>query len=160
MKNVNRVVLAGAVVGMLSLATHAMAEREGGYCRHDDKAGAERMEKMHERRQTLLHDSLQLTAEQEKAWTKFVASEKEMRPGKRPEPQDLENMTTPQRMEKMLERMREREARMSKLLSAVKEFYGVLTPKQKKIFDEFMPLHEGGGRHGGGMHGEGMHGSR
>ena len=49
-------------------------------------------------------------------------------------------------MEKMLERLHEHEDHLTKMLGALKEFYAVLTPKQKKIFDEFMPAHGHGER--------------
>ena len=38
-------------------------------------------------------------------------------------------------MERMQAMMRARDARMSEHVSALKEFYAVLTPEQKKIFD-------------------------
>ncbi|MBC3869298.1 Spy/CpxP family protein refolding chaperone [Undibacterium oligocarboniphilum] len=86
--------------------------------------------------QAELHDTLKITAAQEPAWKTFVQS---MTPKTMPVPEDpkaMEKMTTPQRMEKSLERMKERQMQMQDRLAAVKAFYAVLTPEQQKAFDE------------------------
>jgi protein CpxP len=55
-------------------------------------------------------------------------------PGK---PEDWAKLTTPERADKMMERMREHQSRMFEHLVALKDFYAVLTPEQKKTFDDF-----------------------
>ena len=75
-----------------------------------------------------------------------------MKPGEmmqRPDRAEMEKMAAPERMEKMLGMMKDREARMSSHLAALKTFYAILTPEQKKTFDaNFGPRggHMGGKR--------------
>lgn len=136
-KIVNRIVLPGITVAMLGLTTSAVAQwNDGGQGMGHDSG---RMEKMREQHETALHDKLKLNASQEKAWQAFIAEGKELRPKKRPDPLEFAGLTAPQRMEKMLDRMHDREARMEKMLGALKTFYAVLTPQQQKIFDDAMP---------------------
>jgi protein CpxP len=64
---------------------------------------------------------------------------------KRPDRAEWEKLSAPERMEKQLALMKEREARMADRLAATKAFYAQLTPEQQKIFNEnFMT----GRRHG------------
>ena len=136
-KLVNRIVLPGITVAMLGLTTSAVAQwNDGGQSMGRDSS---RMEQMREKRQTALHDKLKLNASQEKAWLAFIAEGKELRPKKRHDPLEFAGLTAPQRMEKMLDGMHDREARMEKMLGALKTFYAVLTPQQQKIFDDSMP---------------------
>ena len=52
-------------------------------------------------------------------------------------PEEWAKLTTPERADKMVERMREQQSRMFEHVAALKEFYAVLTPEQKKTFDDF-----------------------
>lgn len=106
------------------------------------------------RRQAALHDALKLSANQESAWTAFVNA---TRPGARPERgerADWKSLNAPQRLEKQLAFSRERTARMEQRLAALNSFYAVLTPEQKKTFDEASAKRGGRGfghhRHHGG----------
>jgi Spy/CpxP family protein refolding chaperone len=110
------------------------------------------------KRQAALHDALKLTAAQEGAWTTFVNATKPGAPPARPDRAELANLTAPQRIEQHLAFSRERTARMEQHLAAVKSFYAVLSPEQKKTFDEAMAKHGGHGHGRGGHHGAGMHG--
>ena len=76
---------------------------------------------------------------QEKAWKTFIAQGKEMRPKGHPDRLAFAGLSAPQRMEKMLGKMHEREERMGKMLTALKTFYATLTPQQQKIFDDALP---------------------
>ena len=80
-----------------------------------------------------------------------------------------EQLTTPQRLDKMLSRMDERRARFAQIATATKTFYGQLTPAQQRAFDA-LPMGVGfrgaGGRmgrpdkdgdHGGWRGGGGPH---
>lgn len=103
----------------------------GGWERYGEQRGAR-----FEQRQKGLHDALKLTPEQEPAWQKFAAS---MRgPGKpdRVNRADWAQLTAPERAEKMLELTKQRQERMVEHVAALKGFYAVLTPEQKKVFDE------------------------
>lgn len=144
---INRLVLPGITVAMLGLTTSAVAQWGGSYGGGQGMGrDSSRMEQMREQRQQALHDKLKLSASQEKAWQTFVATGKELRPKKRPDPLEFAGLTAPQRMEKMLDRMHDREARMSKMLAALKTFYAVLTPEQQRILDDAMSR-MGGHRH-------------
>ncbi|WP_168798605.1 MULTISPECIES: Spy/CpxP family protein refolding chaperone [Oxalobacteraceae] len=99
---------------------------------------SERMKERMEQRQAQLHDKLKLTAAQEPAWKTFT---QKMQPGTPPawgNRAELDKLSAPERMEKMLALMKDREQRMADHVVAVKDFYAVLTPEQQKIFnDEF-----------------------
>ncbi len=95
---------------------------------------AERME----RHQKRLLDALKLSPEQEIAWQKFVASDGSMPMNRAAaKSEDWTKLTAPERAEKRLDMMRERQARMGDHVAALKEFYAVLTPEQQKTFDDF-----------------------
>ena len=100
---------------------------------------SERMEQWHEKHQAALHDKLKLSAKQETAWKKFTESQPIAGMMERPDPAELAKLNAPQRLEKGLERMKALEAKLTEHLSALKEFYAVLTPEQQKIFDQQMP---------------------
>jgi periplasmic protein CpxP/Spy len=146
-KYFNRIVLPGIVVGMMGITTSALAE----WGDHDCGPGMGRdhgdMAQMRDLYQHALHDKLKLNADQEKAWQTFIAKGKELRPHDRPDPKELDSLNAPQRMEKMLEHGRDREQRMETMLASLKNFYGVLTPEQQKIFDDSM--HRPGKHHMG-----------
>ncbi|MDE2430150.1 MAG: Spy/CpxP family protein refolding chaperone [Burkholderiales bacterium] len=96
-------------------------------------------EKMHERvakHLAELHDKLKITAAQEAAWKSFTASITPETMPARPDRQAWDKMTTPERMEKGMERAKEHLAKMQTRLDAVKTFYAVLTPEQQKVFDD------------------------
>jgi hypothetical protein len=89
-----------------------------------------------QRRQAALHDKLKLNASQEAAWKTYVAAITPPQQQQRPERGDWEKLSAPDRMEKMLAMMKEREAMMSNHLQAMKTFYATLSPLQKQIFDD------------------------
>ena len=93
----------------------------------------ERMAQQHQK----LHDALKLTPDQDSAWKKFMDSEHPMAKPEPGKPEDWAKLTTPERADKMMERMREHQSRMFEHLVALKDFYAVLTPEQKKTFDDF-----------------------
>lgn len=87
--------------------------------------------------QQKLHDALKLTPDQDGAWKKLMDSE---HPMTKPEPRKAEEwakLTTPERADKMLTQMQEHQSRMTAHVAALKDFYAVLTPEQKKTFDDF-----------------------
>ena len=143
-KYLNRIALPGIVVGMLGITTSALAEWGDHDCGPGMRHDRGDMAQMRNLYQHALHDKLKLNADQEKAWQAFIAKSKEMRTHDRPNPKELASLNAPKRMEKMLEYRRDREKRMESMLASMKNFYGVLTPEQQKIFDDSMP---GPGRH-------------
>lgn len=87
------------------------------------------------KRQAALHAALKLSAAQEPAWATLVAS---IKPDAMPAHADQAAMAAlpaPERMEKHLELAKKHIAQMEAHLAALKTFYAVLTPEQKKVFD-------------------------
>lgn len=82
-----------------------------------------------------MHDKLKLSAAQEPAWKTFTTA---VTPGAMPAHPDraaMEKMSAPERMEKMLTFSKERLVKMESRLAALKTFYAVLSPEQKKVVD-------------------------
>ena len=132
-------------IGASSLGVGSVAAIAGGPgCGHmggphafgDSGKGGERMRERMEKRAAELHDKLKLNASQENAWRTYVEKMKPAGSFARPDRAALEKMTAPERMEKMHALMKEREKFMAERVAATKEFYGVLTPEQQKVFDE------------------------
>jgi Spy/CpxP family protein refolding chaperone len=119
-------------------------------------------QKMHEKQEARhlkhLEDMkvfLQLQASQEAAWNEFVGIMKT--PMKRPTPlqkSDVEKLTTPERIDKMMAFKAERDAEMSQRMTATKKFYASLTPAQQKVFDTHTQkfMERGPMEHHGKMH--------
>ena len=86
-----------------------------------------------------LHAALKLTPDQEGAWKKMMDAQQPMAMamGERGRADDMAKLTTPERADKMLEAMKEHQAHQVEHVAALKEFYAVLTPEQKKVFDDF-----------------------
>lgn len=148
--------IAALGLGAGSVASYAVDKpatecKAGAGMHHWDPAKfAERMEK----RRAELHDKLKLTPAQEPAWNTFVAKTK-FTPPPKPNRAELAKLTTPERLDRMVAAMKARETRMEEHVAATKDFYSVLTPEQKKIFDQqFVPGHDhqhrGGPRQGQG----------
>lgn len=177
MKILNKCLIAGiAAIGLsaATLGTSAIAApAEEGYvgcpmnmggpgpdnC-YTDQNGRWRqnMERWHEyrhQRQADLQTKLKLNADQEKAWKAYIAvvdsNFNNWKPLTRTE---IENMSAPQRMQAMLDRMKDRQGKMENQLSALKTFYNKLTPEQQKTFDNESlynrGYHRGGYGHRGG----------
>lgn len=108
-----------------------------------------------------LHDELKITPAQENAWNAFVASMKPpARTGQgasqdaRPERAAWAGLSAPQRMAKHIDMQKQRTAAMEQRLASLNSFYAVLTPDQKKTFDDKAGHFKGHGmRHGGWQRG-------
>lgn len=107
---------------------------DGHHKRMDPAKFKERMAQ----RQAELRQKLNLTPAQEPAWNAFTAAMTPPDFGKRPDRAEMEKLTTPERMERKLQRMQQMQAHMGKRLEAVKAFYAQLTPEQRTTFDESM----------------------
>lgn len=122
-----------------------------------------RMEARRAERLKALHDVLAIRPDQEGAFQAFAAA---MRPPERPAGEAphamtgdytaLANMTTPERLDRMAQRMQERTARrqaaFARRASATKALYASLGPEQRRTMDA-LPLLRGG--HGDGRSGRG-----
>jgi hypothetical protein len=121
-----------------------------------------RMEQMHAKRQERmakhlanLKQKLAITPAQEAAWSAWTAS---LQPTQhqRPNRAEFQNLTTPERIDRMRSLRAERNAEMDRRMDATKTFYAALNPDQKKVFDAESARMMGG--HRGGRHGEHQHG--
>jgi protein CpxP len=113
----------------------------GGPGMHDCEAkgsarSPEKMKAAMEKHQAQLHAKLKLSAAQEPAWKTFVAANTPAAMPTPPDRKEMEKLTTPERMEKMMERSKEHQAKMQERLAALKTFYAALTPEQQKVFDD------------------------
>ena len=108
-----------------------------------------------------LQETLKLTPAQQPAWTTYNSAIKPAglgakdERGERGERGAWKTMAAPERMAKRIEMAKQRVTMMETRLEATKAFYAVLTPEQKKLFDE-NSMQRGGHRMGhrmkGGMH--------
>jgi Spy/CpxP family protein refolding chaperone len=87
------------------------------------------------RRAADIKAKLKLTPEQEGAWTTYIAAMKPPANIKRPDRAEIEKLTTPERLDRMRELRKQRDAEMDKREDATRTFYATLNPEQKKIFD-------------------------
>lgn len=142
--------LVAALSCAVVIPVHAYNGGQKGDCQQGPSSGMsqQRMKKM-EQHQAALKANLKLAPEQEAAWQAFVQAMKPPAKPERPNPAELEAMTTPQRLEKMKAMKAERDAHMNQRIQAIQTFYGVLTPEQQKVFDAHKPMR----RHS--HHGEG-----
>jgi protein CpxP len=116
---------------------------------HHERQGGDFKERI-ARRQAALHDKLKLTGNQEAAWKSYIAAATPPAPPARPDRAQWEKMSAPERMEKMMTMMKEREAPMAAHLAAMKTFYATLSPLQQQIFNDNVGGGMGGHRHGRG----------
>jgi hypothetical protein len=124
-----------------------MAQRQQEWRKHMAERHAEGLAK--------LKAALAITPAQEGAWSQFAAA---MQPPAAPQPAgqpgEWARLTTPERIDRMEQRMAEHQQRVKQTGDAVKAFYAQITPEQQKIFDERamgLAMHGWGGMHG--MHG-------
>lgn len=94
-----------------------------------------RMQRHMDRRAADLKAKLKLSAEQDSAWNAYVAAMKPPAVGPHPSRAELDKLTTPERLDKMRELRKQREAEMDKRDDATRAFYATLTAEQKKVFD-------------------------
>jgi hypothetical protein len=137
-KQLRKKIACGVIAfGFVSASEMVSAQNQTSrYCQtqtrivHDEQAGLLK-------NQTLLHEQLNLSGEQETHWNNFIASVPIPTKSHRPERVAMEKLTTPERLEQQLKLIREQEAKLTSNLLALKAFYGSLTPEQQKTFDEF-----------------------
>ena len=156
MTNLRKSIIIGLTV--LGLGTTGMAvQAQSAQPQGARAAGAMSMEQHHakwnERRaehEKKLHDMLKLTPSQNVAWTTYLAAVKPARhEGERHARGEPGAMAAPQRMEQRIAMAKQHLGRMEAQLGALNTFYAVLTPEQKKVFDEQSMRHGKGGRHMG-----------
>ena len=137
----NRIIQTLFVAIGLTLASASVFASKGE-CDHawsaeHENGGAARFDK----HMAKLHGVLKLTSAQEAAWNEFS---NKMKPVKMDKPghQDWKDLSTPDRLDKILDNMKSHEKQMAEHAAAVRAFYGALTPDQQKIFDhQFQTYH-------------------
>ena len=114
----------------------------------------------HAKRLQELKVFLQLQTGQEAAWATFASAFQN--PMTRPAPlnhDEMEKLSTPERIDKMMAMKAARDAQINTRMSATKTFYATLNPQQQKVFDAHASKamkqrgmgFEHGGHHGGGL---------
>ena len=126
-------------VALLAIAcgfsTIAIAQSPGHGMMHETKVDAHRS-KRHQKHLNEMKVFLQLQASQESAWNAFESVMKT--PMKRPTHHsmaEMEKLSTPERIDKMMALKAERDLEITKRMDASKTFYATLTPAQQKVFD-------------------------
>lgn len=117
----------------------------------------DRMAQRHVQHLEALKASLHIKPEQELAWTTFANSMQPPNPRPvRPAQAELEKLTTPERIDKIMAFKAQRDAHMQKRADATKAFYANLAADQKSVFDQhtaqYMKPLGHGGEHGPHSH--------
>ncbi len=122
--------------GPMGMHPHPMHGMQSGHAMmNDPKREAHRAER-HQKHLNDMKVFLQLQASQEAAWTAFESVMKQpMKRNMAAIPADMEKMSTPERIDKMMAVKAERDAEIAKRMNASKTFYAALTPAQQKVFD-------------------------
>jgi len=137
MKTIMQSLLSGLILVGIASNVNAYAQNGSTSPAQSGMQGSMTPEAMKEKiakHQAELHDKLKITAAQEPAWKTFIqaVTPERMVPEK---DSGMDKMTTPERMQRSLERMKEHQGQLQKKLEATKAFYAVLSPEQQKIFD-------------------------
>ncbi|HVY34330.1 MAG TPA: Spy/CpxP family protein refolding chaperone [Caulobacteraceae bacterium] len=114
----------------------------------------ERFEHHQADRAKALHDVLGIRADQEAAFQAYAAALHPAHDGPKGEhgprpggPSAAPPATTPERLDRIVARLHEREQRIEARVTAVKTFYAALSTEQRRTFDS-LPLLQAGGRGG------------
>ena len=128
----------------------------------DPAAMKARMDERQAARAGALHDLLKITPAQEGAWAAYQAATRPpVRDGRARGPEGLrqgQDLTTPQRLDRMVEEANQRHAQVLGRAAAVRQFYGQLSAEQKKTFDALPQPGRGGPGFGRGPGPEGRMG--
>ena len=155
MNTLRKSIIIGLTVLGLGGTTLAVQAHDGrGHAAKHEQMKAKWGERAAKREQKL-HDALKLAPNQEAAWAAYSTAVKPAARAERGERGAWKTMAAPERMAKRIEMARQRVTIMETRLQATNAFYAVLTPEQKKLFDE-NSMQRGGHRMGhrmkGGMH--------
>lgn len=150
-RNTRTILVLVAAIG-LTTGSAAYAMRGDGAC--DGPMKGQSMEKIAGSRLEKLHADLKLVPDQEaawKAWSEPMLQRAATMKERRPDFEAMSKLPAPERMDKMLERMKTHQKDMEAGVAATKTFYGTLNPEQRQVFDRFQPF----GEHRGGRGGSG-----
>ena len=113
----------------------AHAECEPGDC------GKAKHSEFFGNRMKTLHEDLKLSDTQQSAWNDFSEQLKPNEQPLKPDRSELTKLPTPERLDRMLSRVKERQQKMESHVQAIKSFYAQLSSEQQKIFDESFHPH-------------------
>jgi protein CpxP len=114
---------------------HKAGERHHGNHAEHAKKRAEKRAEHQAKRQAAFKQQLNLSVEQEQAWTTYTAA---IQPGERKARLDfrgMDKLTTPERIDRMRALRAQHAAEADRRGEATKAFYATLTPEQQKTFD-------------------------
>ena len=147
MASICKPLLLAAVLASTGLAAQAQSSGAGepGAMHHMARMDPAKMQEMMAKRQAELKEQLKLSAAQEAAWATYAnatqppaAMAARMDPGQRKKMHDdMQKLTTPERIDRMNAMKAQRDAEMSRRGEATKVFYAALTAEQQKVFDNF-----------------------
>ncbi len=150
----------GATAQTTAPAKLAHAEGKGHHARMDPAKMQERMAA----RQAELKAKLNLNAAQQGAWNDYIAAmqppadmmAKMSRENRQAMHQEMQALTTPERLDRMVAVKAQRDSHMAQRMRATRNFYDVLTTQQQKVFDanSMHGGHRGHGSHGGPAKGQ------
>lgn len=176
-RRLNTTAVAAALLAALSLpalaqpapadaAAPAATQTQRAHAQHKDRKEMRKQHGEHmQRRAAELKAKLQLSPEQEGAWTTFTDAMKPQERGAQLDWKGMRDLTTPERIDRMRAMRAQRDAEMDRRGEATKAFYAQLNPAQQKTFDaqaqrmgprmhggehRGQPGHGGPGRHGKG----------
>lgn len=144
-------------------AEQAPADGSRGGPRHHRAPSPEKFKEHQAQRAAQLKQKLNITPAQEPAWTTFTTA---MQPPARDrhaglDHKGMEQLTTPERIDRMRAIRAQRSAEMDRRDEAVKTFYATLSPEQQKTFDaEGRRMHQRMDGHRGHRDGKPDHGAR
>jgi Spy/CpxP family protein refolding chaperone len=134
MKPLFKSALVGSVLfGLVAIAQAQPAGGPGGPGPEGDMRA--RMQAHMVQRAADLKSKLKLSPEQDTAWKTYMAAMKPPADLKRPQRGEMEKLSTPERLDKMRELRKQRDAEMDKHDEATRTFYATLTAEQKAVFD-------------------------
>lgn len=137
--------IGAAAIAQQAPATAPAAGPQAHGQRHDPAKKAERAAE----RLADLKQKLQVTQQQEPAWSNFATAMQPPANVQRPDREAITRMATPDRIDHMRALRERRNAEMDRRADATKAFYGQLSAEQKKTFDaESARMFQRGGHHG------------
>lgn len=161
--------LSALLAGSVGLATAQSPSASGAVQIAQAKGAHGHMDpaKMQERiakRQAELKSMLNLSAAQQPAWAQYVEAMKPpadmaqrmSREERQKRREEMQALTTPQRIDRMQAMQAQRHAEMTRRAEAVKAFYAALDPDQQKMFDN-QAMRRGDGKRQHGERGAGRH---
>ena len=114
-----------------------IAQAECGHGHWNQEKHSENFEK----RMNALHDELALSESQQVAWQDFTVALTPTAHEAKHDRSEFSQLTTPERLDRMLNVMKLRQEKMASHIQSIESFYSTLTSEQQKIFDQKFNQH-------------------